>query len=91
MDDFIYVLAANLATSQQLQDENTAYHLFTDRLGIPHQDAKDVKGIVVPVFGLEVDTNLFIVCVFADKVARAKEATSLAHKQRSLRSKQLSL
>ena len=84
LDDFIHILAADLATPQRLQDENTAYQLFTDCLGIPRQDAKDVEGTVVPVFGLEVDTNLFIVRVPADKVARAKEATSSALKQLSL-------
>ena len=57
--------------SERLQQENTAYQLFTDCLGIPRQDAKDVEGTVVPVFGLEVDTNKFIVRVPPDKVARA--------------------
>ena len=84
LDDFIHVMAADLATPERLQQENTAYQLFTDCLGIPRQDAKDVEGTVVPVFGLEVDTNKFIVRVPPDKVARAQQATSLALKQPSL-------
>ena len=89
LDDFIHVLAAELATPQRLQQENTAYQLFTDCLGIPRQDAKDVEGTVVLVFGLEVDTNNFIVRVPPDKVARAEQATSFALEQPSLTLKEV--
>ena len=89
LDNFIYVLAADLATQQQLQNKNIAYQLFTNCLGIPCQDAKDIEGTIVPVFGLEVDTNLFIVCLLADKVTRAKEATSLALQPLSLTLKEV--
>lgn len=89
LDDFIRVLASELATEQRLKEDNRAYCLLTDCLGVPRQDAKDVHGTVVIVFGLEVDTNLFIVRVPADKLARASQATSKALSQSSLTLKEI--
>ena len=48
------------------------------------QDAKDVKGTVVSVFGLKVDINKFIISISLDNVAQAQQATDLALKQLSL-------
>ncbi len=80
LDDFIHVMAADLATPERLQQENIAYQLFTDCLGILCQDVKDVEGTVVPVFELKVNINKFIVWVPPNKIARAQQATSLALK-----------
>ena len=84
LDNFIHVMAADLAIPEQLQHENTAYQFFTDCLGILCQNTKDVEGTIVLVFGLEVNTNKCIICVPPDKVAQAQQATSLAFKQPSL-------
>ncbi len=88
LDDFIYIMTADLETPERLQQENTAYQLFTDCLDISRQDAKDVEDIVVSVFGLEVDINKLIICVPLDKVARAQQATRLALKQFSFKLKE---
>lgn len=50
-----------------LQQKNIAYQLFTDYLDISHQDAKDIKSIVVSVFELKIDTNIIIVIYFRIK------------------------
>ena len=68
LNNFIYILAAYLATRQWLQDKNIAYQLFNDCFDISYQDVKDIKGTVVPVLRLEVDTNLFIICIPLDMV-----------------------
>lgn len=57
--------------------------MLTDCLGVPRQETKDVHGKVVMVFGLEVDTNLFMVRVPADKLTCASQATSKALNQSS--------
>ena len=84
LDDFIWVLTSKLATKERLAQDDVAYCLFTDCLGIPRQDTKDVHGTVVIVFGLEVNTNKFIVCVPTNKVICACQATSSALSQSSL-------
>lgn len=89
LDDFIRVLSHKLATKERLTEDDKAYCLLTDCLGVPRQEAKDVHGTVVMVFGLEVDTNLFIVRVPADKLARASEATSKALSQPSVTLKEI--
>ena len=84
LNNFIWVLTSKSATKKRLAQDDIAYCLFTDCLGIPRQDTKDVHGTVVIVFGLEVDTNEFIICVPVDKVVRACQATSSALSQSSL-------
>lgn len=81
LNDFIYVLAADLATSQQFQDKNKAYQLFTNYIDIPHQEVKDIEDTFVLVFELKIDIENFINCILPNKIARAQEITNLALKQ----------
>lgn len=89
LDDCIHVLPSKQATKKWLTENNKAYCLLTDCVGVPRQDAKDVHGTVVIVFGLEVDTNLFIAQVPADKLAHAFQAISKALSQFSVTLKEI--
>lgn len=51
--------------------DNIAYRLLTDCLGVTYHASKDAYGTVVIVLGLEIDTNL-------DKLARARQARKAA-------------
>lgn len=73
LDDFIYVVVADLAISQRLQKENFTERFFTDCLSIPPREAKDMEITVVPIFGLEVDRNNFRVYVPLNKLAERKK------------------
>lgn len=86
LDDFIHVLASELDIEHCLSEDNRAYCLLADFLGVPREDAKDVHvhGTVVIVFGLKVDINSFTIQVPADKLARASQATTKALSQSSL-------
>ena len=84
LDNFIRVLTSKLAIKERFAQDDVAYCLFIDCLGIPRQDTKNVHGTVVIVFSLEVDTNEFIVRVPTDKVIRVRQATSSALSQSSL-------
>lgn len=84
LDDFIHIIEASIATPSYLKAHETGYQLLTDCLGIPRQEAKNCTGTVVPVFGIEIDTNLFIARVPTEKLQKAKEATAHALAQESL-------
>ena len=84
LDDFILIIPAISATAEKLIQHNTGYKLLTDCLGIPRQDAKDCMGTVVSVFGIEIDTNLFVARVPADKQQKARDATGNALSKESL-------
>ena len=43
LDDFILIITAFLATVSNLEKYNNGYWLWTDCLGIPHQNARSVK------------------------------------------------
>lgn len=84
LDDFILILEAILATPSRIEWHETGYRLLTDCLGIPRQEAKDCIGTIVSVFGIEIDTNLFVARIPTDKLQRARESTGLALSKESL-------
>lgn len=84
LDDFILIIPAISATTVKLDQYNSGYKLLTGCLGIPPQDAKDCMGTIVSVFGIEIDTNLFVARVPADKQQKAKDATGDALSKESL-------
>ncbi len=57
---------------------------MTDCLGIPRQDVKDCMGTVVSDFGIEIDTNLFVARIPADKQQKARNGTGDAFSKESL-------
>lgn len=89
LDDFIRVLASESVTEERRRQDNIAYCLLTDRLGVLRQGSKDIHGTVVKVFGLEVHTNLSVVQVPADKLARARQAAKAALSQSSVTLKEI--
>lgn len=84
LDDFIAILPAADATPARLAEYDTHYKTVTDLLWIPRQESKDQMGTVVPVFGIQVDTNLFVASLHAEKITKAIAATSAALFQTSL-------
>ena len=68
---------------------NAKYIQITDILGIPHNESKDQLGTVLPVLGLEIDSNLFTLCVPKDKLAQSHKATSQALCQSSITRKEI--
>ena len=76
LDDFINIIKASLATSSYLKLQDKGYKLLTDCLGILRQESKDSTGTVVSIFGIQVDTNLFIARIPPEKLQRAEEATA---------------
>lgn len=67
-----------IGNQKRLIKDNIAYCLFINSFEIFYQDIKDIHGIVVIVFGLEVDTNKFVIYISANKVICACQATSSA-------------
>ena len=76
LDDFINIVKASLATPTFLKQHEKSYQLLTDILGIPHQENKNCMETVVAIFGIEVDTNLFIARIPPKKLQRATESTA---------------
>lgn len=56
--------------------EREAYIRLTDVIGIPRNNLKDFKAVIVIVFGIEVDTTKFIARVPKDRLEQAQKATS---------------
>lgn len=84
LDDFILIVSAISATAEKLDSYNNGYNPLTDCLDIPRQDAKDCMGTVVSVFGIKIDTNLFVARIPAKKQQKAKDATGDALCKESL-------
>ena len=82
MDDFIAIIPA--ASQHIIPKMNAKYIQITDILGIPRNESKDQLGTVLPVLGLEIDLNLFTLCVPKDKLAQSHKATSQALCQSSI-------
>lgn len=78
LDDFIATLPAHEATLAKLSEYERQYKIVTDLLGIPRQQSKDQTGTVIPVFGIQVDSNLFIASLPPEKIAKAVAATAAA-------------
>ncbi len=78
-----------MATKKRLTEDNKAYCLLTDCFKVSCQDAKDIYGTVIIVFGLEVNTNLFIIQVPVEKLAYTFQATSKALSQSSVTLKEI--
>ena len=84
LDDFILIITTFLATASNLERHNNGYRLLTDCLGIPRQDAKDCMGTIVSVFGIKIDTNLFVAQIPTNKLERARDATGEALSKQAL-------
>ncbi len=61
-----------------------AYIQFTDLLGVPRNDSKDVQGTAVVVFGIEVDTSCFTARLPKKKLDKVTRATAKVLSQRSV-------
>lgn len=69
LDDFIAILSATEATPVRLAEYETQYKQLTNVLEIPRQDNKDCTGTIVPVFGIQVDTIVFVASLPSDEIA----------------------
>lgn len=75
LDDFIHIVKVLLATPSYLKAHEDSYRHLTNCLRIPRQEIKDCCGTIIPVFGIEIDTNLFIACISSEKLEKADKAT----------------
>lgn len=86
LDDFIATLPAHKATPAKLSEYERQYKIVTDQLSIPRQQSKDQTGTVIPPFGIQVDSYLFIAGWPHEKIAKAVAATAAALTTKSLTS-----
>ena len=77
LDDFIQILRNSDRVLRQLEQDNEAYSLITDCLGIPRNESKYQAGTSIPVFGLIIDTDNFIVKVPQEKLDRIQTQTAI--------------
>jgi hypothetical protein len=78
LDDFIGVF------SSRNDFDPVTFDLLMSVLGVPIKSSKNLEGTIVPVFGIEVDINVFTARLPADKLARAIESTRLALLENSI-------
>ncbi len=69
---------------ERLVVEANAYIWLTDFLGLPRNDSKDCRGIVVRVFGIEVDTFSFTTRLPRNKLEKAILALSKVLSQKAV-------
>lgn len=84
LDDFILILEVILAILSKIESHETGYWFLTNCFRIPRQETKDCIGTIVLVFGIEIDTNIFVARIATDKLQRARESTGWALSQESL-------
>lgn len=53
--------------------DSNNYTFLIDILGIPQYGTKDIEGTVVPVFGIEIDMNLFTLRFLRDNLYKVCE------------------
>lgn len=78
LDNFIHIVPAILATPFYLKSHKKGYRHLTDCLRILRQEAKNYIGTVVPVFDIEIDTNLMVAQIPAKKLQKTWEITEEA-------------
>ncbi len=54
------------ATLDRIRMKSNNYACLIDNLEIPQQEIKNLEGTLVPIFGIEVDTNLFTMHLTSD-------------------------
>ena len=84
LDDFTATITAIEATPRLLAQYNRQYKEVTDVLGVPRRESKNETGTVIPVFGIQIDTNLFRASLPADKIHKAISVTASALLKTSL-------
>lgn len=78
LDNFITAIRAAEATPEMLAQYTHHYDIVTDILGIPRRESKNEMSTIIPVFGIEIDTNLFRANLLADKIHKAVTTTATA-------------
>ena len=76
MDNFIQILRNSNRVFCQLEQDNKAYSLITDCLDIPRNESKYQARTSIPVFGLIINTDNFIVKVPQEKLDGIKTQTA---------------
>ncbi len=83
LDDFVAIFRSYTLLEKWVAEAN-AYIWLTDLLSIPRNDSKDCQGIVVTVFGIEVDTPSFMTRSPRDKLEKAILALSKVLSQKAV-------
>ena len=83
LDDFVAMLPASEATPATLREYNRKYEQVTNVLCIPRQESKDQTGTIIPVFGIEINSNNFVASLPPDQIANAIAVTKAALLQKA--------
>ena len=83
LDDFVAIFRSDTSPERLVAEDNT-YIWLTDLLGFPRNDSKDCQGIVVTVFGIEVDTCSFTAQLPRDKLEKTILASSKVLSQKAV-------
>lgn len=75
LDDFVSVFPST-TTTEQIEQQSSAYNWLTDILGIPRNESKNLEGSIIPILGIEVDTNSFTASLPQEKLDQAKVRTT---------------
>lgn len=78
------LLPAVEATPDRIGMESNQYARFTGIFGIPRKERKDLERTEVPVFGIEVNKNLFITCLSRNKLHKACELSAAVSNKQSI-------
>lgn len=67
LDNFVTIFKAKETRQKNMLAKKKVYIQLTDVLGISQNESKDVQGIVVILFVIQIDTSFFIVRLLKEK------------------------
>lgn len=84
LDYFVALLPAVKATIDRNRIKNNNYARLTDILGIPQQEIKDFGRTLVPLFGIKVDINLFMVLLPRNQLHKVNQLLAAAFNKQKM-------
>ena len=84
LDNFVAFFPAVEATFDRIRIKSNNYACLIDILEIPQQEIKNLEGTLVPIFGIEVDTNLFTMRLTSDILYKVCELSVSASNKKSI-------
>lgn len=84
LNNFVILLPAIEVTLDKIWMKSNNYATFIDIFTIPQYESKDLERMVVLIFGIRVDTNVFTVCLPRNKFYKAYKETTTGLNKRSM-------
>jgi hypothetical protein len=78
LDDFIFALPKQAASTQGIQQFHKSYKRLTDALGVPRNDLKDEEGTCITILGYEFDSVAQTARLTLDKLEKARSIATEA-------------